>query len=69
METPEDYLGYTCSIIKKHFEVPFCQSCGMPRECEGSFGTEENGSPSSDYCRDYYWKGEFVVPTIPEITT
>lgn len=64
MEIPEDYIGYTCSVIKKHFEGPFCQSCGLPMKCEGDFGTEEDGSPSPEYCRSCYWKGEFVMPTL-----
>jgi hypothetical protein len=64
MEIPEDYIGYTCSVIKKHFEGPFCQSCGLPMKCEGDFGTEEDGSPSAEYCRSCYWKGEFVMPTL-----
>ncbi len=38
-----------------------CQSCGKPMGISNSlYGTEKNGSKSSDYCKDCYKNGEFT---------
>ena len=29
-------------------EMKFCQSCGMPMQAAGDFGTETDGSPSAN---------------------
>jgi Putative zinc ribbon domain len=42
-------------------ETKRCQSCGMPLT-EGTFGTEADGSASSDYCKSCYIDGAFVKP-------
>lgn len=31
-------------------EMKFCQSCGMPMQTAGDFGTEADGGASADYC-------------------
>jgi len=43
---------------------PFCQSCAMPMDKPGLFGTEANGAPSADYCTYCYQKGAFTEPGI-----
>jgi len=41
----------------------FCESCGMPMgETDELYGTEANGSKSTDYCGHCYDKGAFVDP-------
>jgi len=41
----------------------FCQSCGMPMgETDEMYGTELNGSKSTDYCKGCYDKGAFTNP-------
>ncbi|AFA48308.1 zinc ribbon domain-containing protein [Acetobacterium woodii] len=38
-----------------------CQSCGKPMGISNDlYGTEKNGSKSSDYCDDCYKNGEFT---------
>lgn len=42
-------------------EERYCQSCGMPMgNTEEMYGTEKDGSRSSDYCRYCYENGAFV---------
>ena len=42
-------------------EEKFCQSCGMPMgQGDALYGTEKDGSKSSDYCKYCYDKGEFT---------
>lgn len=36
-----------------------CQSCGMPMQMDGDFGTERNGSRSREYCRFCFRNGKF----------
>ncbi|QYZ78852.1 transcriptional regulator [Methanofollis formosanus] len=48
----------------EEYEDPFCQSCGMPMRNPGDHGTEEDGSPSEDYCVHCYQQGSFVDPDI-----
>lgn len=43
-------------------ENKVCQSCGMPLEKDEHFGTEKDGSKSSDYCTYCYQNGAFVSP-------
>ena len=38
----------------------FCQSCGMPMQAAGDFGTETDGSPSGEYCVYCYKGGTFT---------
>jgi len=42
----------------------FCQSCSMPLDVPELLGTEKDGSPSKEYCKFCYQKGEFTVPGI-----
>ena len=42
----------------------FCQSCSVPLDDPELSGTEEDGSPSSDYCKFCYQNGEFIHPGI-----
>lgn len=44
--------------------VKTCQSCGMPMMKPEDFGTEADGSPSSDYCTYCYRNGSFTEPDI-----
>ena len=37
-----------------------CQSCYMPMDAPEKFGTEADGSPSSDYCVHCFKKGDFL---------
>ena len=44
-------------------DKPRCQSCGMPLSTEfGNYGTESDGSPTSEYCQFCYQGGAFVKP-------
>ncbi len=40
-----------------------CQSCGMPLTTEEQYGTNEDGTPSYDYCVHCFQKGEFTNQT------
>lgn len=40
-------------------DKPICQSCGMPMSPE-EFGTNKDGSPSSEYCKYCYQDGAFT---------
>ncbi|MDT2491844.1 MULTISPECIES: zinc ribbon domain-containing protein [Enterococcus] len=40
-------------------EMTYCQSCGMPLT-KGVYGTEHDGSESSEYCLYCYKHGAFV---------
>ncbi|HVZ67037.1 MAG TPA: zinc ribbon domain-containing protein [Patescibacteria group bacterium] len=42
---------------------PRCQSCGMPLGI-GFYGTNKDGSPSSEYCKFCFENGEFREPDI-----
>lgn len=37
-----------------------CQSCAMPMQSEADYGTNADGSKSSDYCRYCYESGAFT---------
>ncbi|MDO5553367.1 MAG: zinc ribbon domain-containing protein [Planctomycetia bacterium] len=41
-------------------ERKFCQSCGMPLDESGQYGTETDGSRSEDYCVYCYSNGKFT---------
>jgi AraC-type DNA-binding domain-containing proteins len=40
--------------------VKICQSCSMPMTVAEHFGTNSNGSPSTDYCRFCFQNGNFT---------
>ena len=42
----------------------FCQSCYMPLDGVGSFGTEADGTYNPDYCVHCYQNGAFTNPFI-----
>ena len=43
----------------------FCESCGMPMgETDEMYGTELNGSKSTDYCMHCYENGAFTNPNL-----
>jgi hypothetical protein len=42
-------------------ETKICQSCGMPMTKPEDFGTNADGSPSSEYCRYCFQNGEFTA--------
>jgi hypothetical protein len=37
-----------------------CQSCGMPLQKEGDFGTNSGGSKSEEYCFHCFQNGKFL---------
>ena len=39
-----------------------CQSCGMPFFEEGLYGTNADGTESSDYCKHCFTNGNFGNP-------
>lgn len=44
-------------------EQAFCQSCSMPMgDTDELYGTEADGSKSSDYCQYCYVDGAFTYP-------
>lgn len=38
-----------------------CQSCGMPLQQDGDFGTEKDGTKNADYCVYCYKDGAFTA--------
>ena len=40
---------------------PYCQSCYMPMDLPGKFGTELDGVLSEEYCTHCYQAGEFTT--------
>lgn len=42
----------------------YCQSCGMPMAAAKDFGTEKDGSKSTEYCNYCYQKGKWTAPEI-----
>ncbi|MBD3389610.1 transcriptional regulator [Candidatus Micrarchaeota archaeon] len=48
---------------EKHEDL-VCQSCGMPMEQEGDFGTNADGSPNKEFCIHCYQNGVFTEPDI-----
>jgi len=45
-------------------KAPFCQSCAMPMEKPGDFGSNADGSKNSEYCHFCFEKGKFTDPNI-----
>lgn len=43
---------------------PYCQSCGMPLRRPEVFGTNADGSPSTEYCKFCYQNGAYTQPDI-----
>ena len=43
--------------------MAFCNSCGRPMG-RNDYGTNEDGSPNMDYCKDCFQNGEFTEPDI-----
>ena len=41
-------------------ERKICQSCSMPLENEGDYGTAKSGTKSEDYCVHCFVDGEFT---------
>ncbi|MDR3091189.1 MAG: zinc ribbon domain-containing protein [Clostridiales bacterium] len=41
-------------------EMKFCQSCSLPMRDGGLYGDDADGSPSEDYCKYCYEKGQFL---------
>ena len=41
-------------------EMIFCQCCGMPMQAAADFGTEADGTASTDYCVYCYKGGSFT---------
>jgi hypothetical protein len=41
-----------------------CQSCGMPLGAPGYFGSNEDGSENTEYCKYCYEKGVFTMPDL-----
>ena len=42
-------------------EEKYCQSCAMPMgQTSEMYGTEKNGSKSTDYCKYCYHDGKFI---------
>jgi hypothetical protein len=49
-------------MSKNQPKGPFCQSCAMPMEKPGDFGTNTDGSKNKEYCRYCYRDGKFTEP-------
>ncbi len=43
---------------------PQCESCTMPLKGPDSYGTEEGGAASKEYCKECYRDGLFVEPML-----
>jgi len=65
-----EFIWYNETISKKGEQnmdtkmdmtnMKFCQSCGMPMAPGVEYGTEEDGSKSTDYCSYCYQNGKFT---------
>jgi len=44
--------------------IPSCQSCGMPLFTPEDTGTEQDGKPSTTYCKHCYQNGSFTEPSL-----
>jgi hypothetical protein len=45
-------------------EEQYCQSCGMPMQDENLYGTQKDGSKTSEYCSYCYERGSFKQPDV-----
>ncbi len=45
---------------KMKSQVPVCQSCGMPLQREGDFGTHADGRKSQEFCHFCFEDGKFT---------
>ena len=43
---------------------PLCQSCAMPMEKPGNFGTNADGSSSTEFCALCFQGGAFTDPDV-----
>lgn len=61
-----DFVALQIPHLKRWSEtvVPLCQSCGMPMNEEGDFGTEADGTGSEIYCCHCYRDGRFTEPDL-----
>lgn len=48
--------------MEQEMSKRFCQSCGMPMEADGDFGTNGDGSRNEDYCCYCHQNGAFTNP-------
>jgi hypothetical protein len=51
-----------CSRCKN--EESICQSCAMPLKNKSDFGSNSDGSESSDYCHFCFANGKFTDPNL-----
>jgi hypothetical protein len=51
-------------MSKNQPKGPFCESCAMPMENPGDFGSNADGSKNSEYCHFCFEKGKFTDPNI-----
>jgi hypothetical protein len=67
-EKAQDFVALQIPHLKRWTEavVPVCQSCGMPMNEAGDFGTEEDGSGSEIYCSHCYQQGAFTEPDMTQ---
>ena len=45
----------------KETKLTFCQSCGLPLVDASILGTNEDGSPNTEYCIYCYKNGDFTA--------
>lgn len=45
----------------KETKLTFCQSCGLPLVDASMLGTNEDGSPNTEYCIYCYKNGDFTA--------
>ncbi len=53
--------------LERFFDMPveyYCQSCSMPISDPALHGTNADGSPSGDYCKYCYDKGNFTAKNV-----
>ena len=51
-------------MSKNQPKGPFCQSCAMPMEKPGDFGSNADGSKNNEYCHFCFEKGKFTDANI-----
>lgn len=45
-------------------QVPVCQSCGMPLHEEKNWGTNSDGTLTSEFCKFCFLDGDFTNPDL-----